>query len=89
MSTYCKTCRHWKIMGVETGYILHRDIVAPTDPDTYKESKMPFEVRHCTNPRILFCERPVQIDGACVADGSTYMANLMTAEQFGCVLHER
>jgi hypothetical protein len=32
-------------------------------------------------------QRP-QIDGACVVDGSEYRAELITGEQFGCVLFE-
>ena len=82
----CKTCIHWKVEDTN-GCTPHEGIVTPTDPDTYEPMKMPFEVRHCMNPALLFCERPVQPDGFCVADGSTYMAHLMTSENFGCVLH--
>lgn len=49
---------------------------------------MPFAVRRCMHPKLLFCERPVEDDGFCVADGSIYRAALYTAERFGCVLHE-
>jgi hypothetical protein len=47
-----------------------------------------FEVRICQHPRLLFCERPLEANGFAVADGSEYMANFYTAEDFGCVKHE-
>ena len=85
----CKTCKHWHNKAPDrSGWFEHQDIINPVDPDTMDEMDMPFEVRHCSNPKLLFCERPVEANGFAVADGSTYMANLMTAEGFGCVLHE-
>lgn len=48
-----------------------------------------FAVRQCMNPKLLFCERPLTSDGFAVADGSEYMANLYTAEDFGCVKWEK
>ena len=84
MSGRCKTCVHWKLDPGRTW----DTITQPHDPDTYKPMKMPFEVRQCQHPKLLFCERPLEIDGFAVADGSEYMANLYTAEDFGCVRHE-
>lgn len=58
-------------------------------PDTYEPMVMPFEVRECKHPKLLFCERPVENPGFAVADGSTYFAGLFTAADFGCVMHEK
>lgn len=94
MSEYsCKTCRHWKQAGnTWDDGSEHLDnwneITMPVDPDTYQPMEMPFEVRQCRNPKLLFCERPLESDGYAVADGSQYMARLYTAEDFGCALHE-
>lgn len=79
----CKTCKHWKTEGAG-----HSDILRPIDPDTYEPMAMPFEVRSCEHPALLFCERPLEKDGFAIADGSGYMAGLYTAEDFGCVRHE-
>lgn len=97
----CKTCRWWGVrweplVGDREGpnadmfdpESYHGGIVNPTDPDTYEPMKMPFAVKMCGCPKLFFHERPVESCGACVADGSTYMANLLTAEDFGCVNHE-
>lgn len=81
----CKTCKHWQKDSENT----HGSITRPVDPDTWKPMVMPFEVRMCSSPAILFHERPVESNGACVADGSAYMAVLFTAEDFGCVRHEQ
>lgn len=83
MTDHCKTCVHWSKKS-DGGW---NQILEPTDPDTYEPMVFEFEVRECTNPRLLFCERPLDRDGFAVADGSEYMANLYTAEGFGCVLH--
>jgi hypothetical protein len=82
----CKTCAHWHtpVEGDHRG----DDIVRPIDPDTYEPMKMPFEVRACRHPKLMFCERPVENPGFAVADGSTYFAGLYTSSEFGCVLHE-
>ena len=81
----CRTCKHWTVNGP----IGDDDpIITPIDPDTYEPMKIGFEVRICNHPRLLFCERPLESDGFAVADGSEYMANLYTAQDFGCVLHE-
>lgn len=62
--------------------------LAVHDPVTYEAVEpQPFELRSCTSPKIRFYERPEQ-DGAAVLDGSTYMALLITAENFGCVQWE-
>ena len=75
---HCKTCKHWKEDN--------DDVLAnPYDPDTYQRMVMPFEVRRCGQPLLLFCERPVVSNGACVKDASEYWAALYTAEDFGCV----
>jgi hypothetical protein len=79
----CKTCKHWL---KDDGH--HSDIMDPYDPDTFEPMKLPFEVRMCKQPKLLFCERPVENPGFAVADGSTYFAGLYTTEDFGCVLHE-
>jgi hypothetical protein len=77
----CRTCAHWK--NDTFSYIMD-----PVDPDTYQPMEMPFEVRRCVHPRLLFCERPLEADGFAVADGSNYYAAFYTAEDFGCVKHE-
>lgn len=78
---HCKTCRHWQAPE-------RNRITEPHDPDTYKPMLLPFEVRECKHPRLLFCERPLEENGFAVADGSEYFAALYTAESFGCVRHE-
>jgi hypothetical protein len=83
----CKTCKWW-VLPEESEYWGHDEIVSPRQWPQDKPLPVEFEVRYCEHPRLLFCERPAQIDAATVADGSTYMANLLTAENFGCVMHE-
>jgi hypothetical protein len=85
----CKTCKHWQLK--ENRY---NDIVFPYDPETHEKLsddetviRFGYRVRYCTHPKVLFYERP-DINGAAVCDGSEYMAELLTAEEFGCVLHE-
>jgi len=48
---------------------------------------MPFEVRECRHPSLVYFERPVERDGFGVSDGSNYWAGLFTAEDFGCIRH--
>lgn len=84
----CKDCKWWGVVDRKQEISGHFDIVAPYDPDTYKPMDLPFKVQYCLCPKVLFCERPLESDGACVADGSGYMAALLTAEDFGCVLFE-
>lgn len=82
----CKTCKHWTTN--DAGPYIATEIFTPTDPDTYEPMQMPFEVRECRHPSQTFCERPVEPNGFGVADGSGYMAMLVTAEDFGCVRYE-
>lgn len=79
MEKICKNCKHWK--NEETDY---SDIIQPFDPDTYEDMKMPWEVRYCQSPDILFYERPVKPTQACVVDGSQYHAALITGPEFFC-----
>lgn len=81
----CKTCKHWK---TEDNNLTWNEITRPYDSDTYEPMEMPFEVRECKHPQLLFCERPLEKNGFCVADGSQYFAGLYTAEDFGCIRHE-
>jgi hypothetical protein len=82
----CRTCKWWQLPP-EDEYWGDDDIL---NPKAHPDVKLPtnFEVRYCNNPRIGFCERPGRPNEASVQDGSYYTANLLTAEQFGCVLHE-
>lgn len=84
----CDTCRFWEVSDSTHASYRAEEIVAPTDPDTFKPMRLPFEVRVCACPRLLFCERPVEENGACVVDGSTYYAGLFTGPKFGCTFHE-
>lgn len=85
---YCKTCRHWNYDPKDQMSFKVSAYCDPTDPDTYKSMEMPFLVRECRHPAKTFCERPVEINGFGLADGSEYMAVLFTGEEFGCVRHE-
>lgn len=80
----CKSCKWW----VKVDGWLNDDICCPVDPDTFMPMEMPWEVRYCTCPRIRFYERPIEPNEAAVVDGSGFKANLLTASEFGCVLHE-
>jgi hypothetical protein len=82
--SFCSTCRYWKLADKED----YDEIRRPPDPDTYEDMEMPFEVGECRHPKLLFCERPLEPNGFAICDGSNYMANLYTAESFGCVRHE-
>lgn len=78
----CKTCLHWTVTKpYEDGW---QYLISPIDIDTCEPMQFPFEVRRCRAPKLLFCERPIEPDGAAVADGSTYMAALITGPDFGC-----
>lgn len=83
----CKTCWHWT--EPEKRDYTSEKYTRPCDPDTYEPMNMPFEVKECKHPRLLFCERPVENPGFAVADGSTYFAAFFTSEDFGCVMHEK
>lgn len=57
------------------------------DP-AYAELRARFpEVRVCSHPKLVFYEMPLR-DGAAVLDGSGYKAQLVPAEDYGCVNHE-
>lgn len=79
----CKSCKHWVKPDGDSYAITN-----PVDPDTYQPMVMPFEVRECVHPKLVFCERPVETPGFAVADGSMYRAGLYTTEDFGCVMYE-
>lgn len=79
----CKTCKWWI---QDDGY---NEITKPLDPDTCEPMKIPWETRLCKCPKIRFYERPVESNEATICDGSQYYAELCTAEDFGCVLHEK
>lgn len=91
----CKTCRWWDSTASEIEWIPARNILQPHDPIEYTEADTPEKVKAlfgynvglCKSPKVLFYEFPSR-DGACVVDGSQYAASLVTAEEFGCVLHE-
>jgi len=80
----CKTCKWWLVDDDER----YARITQPEDIDTGVKMELPFEVRHCYSPRLLFYERPLESCGAAVVDGSMYQAALLTAEDYGCPLHE-
>ncbi len=42
-----------------------------------------YATKYCKSPKLKFYKRPSK-DGCCVADGSQYMAVLITGEDFGC-----
>lgn len=82
----CKTCKHWaKPDGL---FSVGKALCTPIDPTTYMPMDRGFEVRICEMPTQTFCEAPVERNGFGLADGSTYLAVLATAEDFGCVRHE-
>lgn len=82
----CKTCKFWVVPDGNSWRA--KDICQPTDPDTYEPMQTEFEVRECSSLKIFRFERPVINDGVSLIDGSDYMADMMTAENFGCVNHE-
>ena len=89
----CKTCVHWK--ADKEAYERGDSLVLPYHPGTYERCRTEEEVvkifghavRYCKNPKVVFFQRP-EHNAAAVVDGSEYMACLLTAEDFGCVLHE-
>lgn len=87
----CKDCKHWKKgEDYDEGDKVARPYHPVTfDPQTEEKTveTYGYAVRYCEHPKILFYERP-EIDGAAVVDGSDYFAALLTAESFGCILHE-
>ena len=84
----CKTCAHWIDPSDSTGDDYHvAALCHPWDIDTAAPMKLPFQVRMCKHPAQTFAERPVEVNGFGVVDGSEYYARLVTAEDFGCVRH--
>jgi hypothetical protein len=87
----CLTCKWWQL-DEDSRY---SRVIFPPDPATYEQeedeeknaTKWGHRVRQCKHPKVLFYQRPER-DGAAVCDGSEYRAELLTAENFGCVLHE-
>lgn len=43
-----------------------------------------YATKYCTSPKVKFYKRPNKSE-CCVADGSQYMAVLITGEDYGCV----
>jgi hypothetical protein len=80
----CKTCVHWTAPDAND----YDEVCRPTDPDTYEPMVRGFETRYCRQPTQTFCEAPVERNGFGLKDGSTYAAEMFTAEDFGCVRHE-
>lgn len=92
---HCKTCKWWEETKQDEYRNGGHELIFPYRPDTQRRVQSEKEeslvyghlIRYCGNPKILFYQRPT-IDGAAVVDGSEYAAALITAEEFGCVLHE-
>ena len=87
----CSTCKHW-VLDKDDRY---NSLISPEDPVTYEHeeteeaiaAKWGHAVRRCRCPKITFYQRPER-DGATVCDGSEYMAELLTGQDFGCIHHE-
>lgn len=93
MSGRCDSCRWWTPRDEhDTAARIHD--VFPRDPVTYEELPGPHEIRFCLSPKLLdntetYGEgRNIDRDGAMVVDGSGYVAELLTAPDFGCVNQE-
>ena len=84
----CDSCKHWRV--AEDSYSDRQySIISPEDIDTENgKMEVTFDVRKCHSPNILFYERPVSENQACVVDGSEYHASLLTGPKFGCPNHE-
>lgn len=82
----CRTCKHWKRPSVSDGST-SRLMCSPVDPDTFQPMDRGFEARLCKEPTQGFFEPPAEADRFSIADGSTYLATLVTGEAFGCVRH--
>lgn len=81
----CRDCKWWQIPEETKKF---DRILTPEDPDTYEPMELAFAVRQCCNPSLLFCERPLERNQACVADASEYYARLCTGPDFGCTRYE-
>ena len=84
----CKTCKHWTSPSANENWDA-ASICHPVDPDTYERMKMPFEVRMCESPKIVYFERNPDSTGISLTDASRYYASMLTGEDFGCVNYER
>ena len=91
----CSTCSFW-VLDKDDSY---NEIISPNHPGTYEqidpteeggEAKIAalwgHNVRRCRSPKVTFYQRPEK-DGATVCDGSGYMAELLTGQDFGCIHH--
>lgn len=89
----CKNCLHWTLKDEHEAR--YDRVIFPPDPETYEAEeteeantkKWGHRVRYCKHPRLLFYQRPDR-NAAAVCDGSNYRAELLTGEDFGCVMHE-
>lgn len=96
MENICKNCKHWLLPTKEDDYWGSQHITKPYDeendfePMTEEKQRelFGFNVRYCRSPKIIRFERPAK-DGATVVDGSEYMANFITGEDFGCIHFEK
>ncbi len=95
MENKCKNCQHWK-MPNEGEYFGATECAMPRNPasenfdwegiDDEDEQRKLFghATKYCRSPKVKFFERPEKSE-CCVADGSEYMAVLITGEDFGCI----
>ena len=84
----CKTCAHWiDPNDCPDDEYRAESLCHPWDVDVDEPMKLTIEVRMCKHPAQTFSERPVEVDGFGVVDGSNFYARLVTAENFGCVRH--
>jgi len=85
MRKICQECNWWRDDEPEEwDPLLH-----PVDVDTCERMVMPWVIRECKCPDILFYDRPVKRNQATVQDGSEYFARLCTGPDFGCVLFKQ
>ena len=87
MMQRCETCKWW-IIPARIDYE-GRQMCNPLDQDTYEPMERQFEIRMCKMPTQTFHESPIESDGFGLTDASQYFALLVTAENFGCVKHEK
>lgn len=98
MEKNCRFCKHWK-MPKDGEYFGAPDCAIPRNPDSEDffeevvdedEQRRLFghATKYCCSPKLKFYQRPEKSE-CCVADGSQYMAVLITGEDFGCVNFEQ
>jgi hypothetical protein len=80
MNKNCENCQYWG--GPEEDDWSYEDI--KFDRDVNYKNIGEAHVHKCWHPKLVFYERPAK-DGACVVDGSQYVASLLTGPLFGCV----